>query len=289
MSMRMKLVSTFALMLSLVAMLLVVASTWNSAVAAPLDIQTKDIQTKNSSELTAQSANFGAALLSVASLRLYYMEHLEMYGQSPESIDDLGLSEHDFQGELVEHVGISSQTGAILVGLNDQFGDKHWAALIPTIEQYQVTSWRCQTTLNQASVGNVDCKSGVAYSQVDHIFDPSVLLSSFIGVRSLRIGYSAFHQENGGVPTSTDDFEVDTDFLKARHISHVMVDPNTMTMLVGLDDNMYGSNQWVATTPIFYNNYFIVGWDCRTSLSSQIVATAGLNSCAAGQGLDDLL
>lgn len=297
--MRLKLVSTLTLTLSFAAIVFLAAVAWNSALAA-----SSDIQSKQATQLTTQSSqtaiqktaigqivsdDFAAALQSVASLRLYYVEHLGAYGQSPESINDLGLSEHDFQNEFVEHVGISSASGAILIGLDDQFGDKHWAALIPTIEQYQVTGWRCQTTLSQTNVGDVDCKPNVAYSQVDHVFDPSVLLSSITGIHSLRIGYSEFYQGNGSVPESIDDFQVEPDHLKAKHLSHVMVDPNSMTMLIGLDDAMYGINQWVAATPILYNNYYIIGWTCRTTLSNQVVSAAGATGCTADQSLDELL
>lgn len=295
--MRLKTISTLTLAFCFAAVLFLAASAWNSAYAA-----SSGFQSKQAAQLNSQSAGkgavieqllsdeFEAALVSVASLRLVYDEHLGVYGQSPDSINELGLSEHDFQNELVEHVGISSATGAILIGLDDQFGDKQWAALIPIIEQYHVTGWRCQTTLSPSSVGNADCKPDVAYSQVDREFDPSLLSSAFGVLNLLKLQYKEFYENTGIVPTSMEQLDANTSLLKSGNISHLIVDSNTKTMVAGLDNDIFGTNQWISLTPIPHYRYnYIFYWKCRTTLSSEIMAVAGLIGCEADQGIEDLL
>jgi len=78
---------------------------------------------------------FLSALISLSPLRTSYSEYYQAVGERPSSIDDLGYSESDFQNELVAHVDISKQTGAILIGLDHRFGDKQWAALIPEFKR----------------------------------------------------------------------------------------------------------------------------------------------------------
>lgn len=235
------------------------------------------------------SGQFESALLELASLRLNYQEYWVSFGQQPESLNDIGLSENDYQSELIEHVGISTETGAILIGLDDVFGDKQWAALIPEFEQNQLIRWRCQTTLSQAAGDAVDCRYDMAYNYVDRLFDPVIVWDSLTAMSSLRAQYTEFYQTNGSVPTKMKDLGVEPNILNSGHISHVMVDPNTKAMFAGLDDAVYGLNQWISVTPIINRYGNITRWGCRTTLPNQLLIEAGVRGCAADRGVEDML
>ncbi len=239
---------------------------------------------QSQSALTQTNDEFLAALNSVRPLQLAYNEYYQQYGTQPDKIDDLGYSESDFQNELVDHAGISSQTGAILIGLEDRFGDKQWAALIPEINNSSI-SWVCQTTLANSVINVGGCVAGLAYKRVDIVLNAEPFQGTLLALNALKLNYAESYLSSGQVPTDMRELGVDQSLLDLANASHVMVDPHSKAMVVGLDDEIFGANQWVAVSPVMSRRGHLF-WICRTTLPFELVAVRG---CSTGLEVEDML
>jgi len=248
-----------------------------------------------SSTLLAQShsgpssSEFESALVSVNALRVDYNEQFSDYGQLPQSINDLGYSESDFQTNLVDHVGISSSSGAILIGFSDRFGDKQWAALIPKISNYYINGWVCQTTIAAPAGNSTGCQFGVSYAQVDKVLGTGEFSSAIGALASLRLQHVDWYYSRGEFPTTMSQLGVDQymlDLLHTRNISHLMVDPKSNALVASLDDEVFGSNHWLWFTPILGSYGNVSSWSCETTLPQNLVA---VNGCSAGLGVEEIL
>lgn len=214
----------------------------------------------------ATPTDFSDAAFSISGLRINYNEHEQTFGTAPTSLSEIGELESSYDNELVDHVGISPTSGAIMVGLSDRFGDKNWIAFISKQDQFGNFSWICQTTVSQEISASASCKGGLTYEGVDVVLDRDIFINTLLQTAVTKVVYAEYLQSFGTVPRSMKQLEVDAAFLERGRFTHVMVEPNSKAIMFGLSP-IFGSNQWLTLIPRFDSSgYNIIGWSCRTTV-----------------------
>jgi len=216
---------------------------------------------------TAQ--DFTYALLNASSTRVFYTEWLQSEGMAPQSLGEMGLNEPYFQNSLIEHVDIDPTSGALMFGLSPIFGQNEWLTLIPKIENYSITEWTCQTTVDQTLTGNNQCRPNVEYEHLTKTVDTSLFDKTLVATARIKVNAAETYQEEARFTQRLDQLGIDEQWLRRAFVDHVIVEPKTKSILFGLSE-VYGINQWLVLTAVI-DRYGIRRWNCKTSLPRSMV------------------
>ena len=219
---------------------------------------------------------FTSAVLSTAEIRTNYSEMYQNQGVRPTSLADLGIDESYFQSNLVSHLDIEPVSGSLMIGLSPSFGRNEWIAFVPIFTRLGSIKWACQTTVPQSLVANTGCRANVSYEALTQILDRNLFIDTLINTAVLRLNANELYTTTAQFPESMADYEIDQQWLESAYVDHFIVDPNSKTILLGLDE-IYGINQWLVMTPIFSSNA-ILGWNYKTTLPASLVNISGVES-----------
>jgi len=230
------------------------------------------------------SNDFDNALASTAPLRTIYNEVIQTTGFTPQSLNELGINEYYLTSDLVEHADIDPQSGAIMIGLDPTFGQNEWLALIPNINNYQVSSWVCQTTAEEALTTNSACNANIDYEHLTTIVNSSLFDLTLVATSSVKVNAAEIYASEIRFPERLDELGIDQQWLDRAHVDHAIVEPRTKSILLGLS-SAYGSNDWLLIKASV-NRRGDINWRCTTTLPRSLV---NASSCVANVSVEDLL
>ncbi|MBX2848050.1 MAG: hypothetical protein KTR16_07015 [Acidiferrobacterales bacterium] len=256
-----------------------------SATGAVLLLST-NIATTAAPDITATAQDSQSAIASTSILRTAYAEALQTNIEPPASLSELGYSEVQLQNDNVLHVSIDPFSNAIMVGLKPKFGQNQWLALLPTIENYSVANWACQTTLSEEFTSSTGCRSAVPYDHITQAVSDELFTITLLNLSATRLNYLEHYQTTGDLPTSLTEAGLDSSWLDRLNAEHLIVEPETGALLVGLN-TLFGKNQWLALTPNA-NNYGSIDWKCATTVMDSLAGSAN-RFCRTELSPDQLL
>lgn len=232
----------------------------------------------------ADEEDFNSALLSVTGVRIDYAEKIEIDGNAPSTLSELGLEEEYLESDLVEHVDIEPISDAIMIGLSPEFGINEWVAFIPAISNYQLTGWTCQTTVPDLIGASSGCITNIPFDNLTQVLDENLFSNTVLQVNVIKSNAAESLATTGVFPQSMAELGVTEDWLSTANVSNVVVMPYFNTVLFALDD-IYGTNQWISLRPRISRGY-IYTWTCKTTLPSTIATVSG---CSTSVAVDNLI
>lgn len=229
--------------------------------------------------------DFDQALLTLSALKINYNEYLESSGIAPQSLSELGIDEHYFKSDLVEHVDIDPQSGAIMLGLAPAFGQNKWVVTIPKIENQRVSRWTCQSTVGQLFTANTDCRANVEYENLTTVVNTNLFDLTLRYVSKVKVNATEAYTSEAVFPRRLDTLGIDQRWLKNAHVDHAIVEPETKSILFSLSE-AYGANHWLVMRARMTRSGR-VHWTCKTTLPSSMVNTR--ERCFVAVKNEDLL
>ena len=233
----------------------------------------------------ATENDFATALIGASGARASYAEFFASLGRLPDSLQELGLNENDFENEFVEHFAVDSGSNSILVGLSNHFGSRQWVSFVPVIEQNNFTvNFECRTTVSADWVENTGCAGGLSYEGIDITVDRDFLIQTIVAIAPIRLNFQELIGETLSIPTSMQELGVTNQALDEAYINNLIVEPDTGQLLFALSP-VYGTNQWLVFEPIV-RKFNVRSWRCRTTLPSSITGNIG---CTIGVNVEDII
>jgi len=237
-----------------------------------------------SSHATDQ-ADFLTAISTTTSIRTAYNEMVQYQGLPPSTLDQLGIDESYYRSSLIHHIDIEPVSGAIMIGLSPAFGQNEWISLLPKYNTAGINEWICQTTASELLASNTGCRANLTYENLTTVLDTDLFLNTLVNTSAIKLNASEAYMEYGDLPTSMIELGVNQQWLSSANVDHLLVEPNSNTILLGLA-SMYGQNQWIAMTPIIHSYGYISSWQTKTTLPASIANAPGVT---AGVAIESLL
>ena len=223
----------------------------------------------------ADEADFSSAILSTSSIRTVYTEMVQSQGVPPSTLGELGLDESYFRSPLINHIDIEPVSGAIMIGLSPEFGQNEWISLIPSSNNIGLIEWACQTTVPAQLAGDTGCRANLPYEHLTQALDTRLFLKTLVSTNHIKVNAAESYMTTGRFPTSMAELGIDQQWLDSANIDHVIVEPNSNTILLGLSD-IYGTNEWLAIKPRIRFNGYISYWKYKTTLPRSIANVNGV-------------
>lgn len=219
----------------------------------------------------ADADDFAEALTSASSIRALYNDALQTTGVAPQSLNELGIDEHYLQSSLIEHVDIDPQSGAIMFGFTPTFGQNQWFALIPNVENYNVSSWACQSTVGPALTADSGCRENVEYDHLTTVVNAGLFDLTLRQVNRVQVNAAEAYASQAKFPQRLEELDIDRQWLNNAYVDHAIVEPSKKSILFGLSE-AYGINQWLVMSAHITRNGRIY-WRCKTTLPRSMVNT----------------
>jgi len=233
----------------------------------------------------ATENDFATALIGASGARASYSEFFASLGRLPDSLQELGLSENDFENEFVENFAVDSGSNSILVGLSNHFGSRQWVSFVPVVDQNNFTvNFECRTTVSADWVENTGCVGGLSYEGIDITVDRDFFIQTIIATAPIRLNFQESVQATGSIPTSLLELGASDQVLDQAYINNFIIQPDSGQLLFGLSP-VYGTNQWLVFEPIV-RRFNVRAWRCRTTLPSSIAANIG---CTIEVNVEDII
>lgn len=156
-----------------------------------------------------------------------------------------------------------------MLGLTPLFGQNEWVAITPKIENHNISSWACQTTVDESLTANSDCSAYIDLNNLTTIVNLELFELTLAATASIKLNAAEVYTSELRFPERLDELGIDQRWIDDAYVDHVIVEPKTKSILFGLDD-IYGTNEWLMMT-VLTNHKDTITWHCKTTLPRSMV------------------